>query len=151
MVHEANIGSKLDYNFIVTDQPSKEDCAAVLNVLRKFTTEQVETLDNNDFAVFVVDADRRVLGGITAQSRWGGFQIDVIALDERLRKRGYGTRLMQFAEQEALRRECHHMLLDTYEFQAKEFYLRHGFVVFGQLEGPAPFYPRYFMQKPLNQ
>lgn len=113
--------ANVDYNFMATDQPSKEDCATLLNVLRKFTKQQVGILDNHDFAVFIVDPERQILGGITAQSRWGGFQIDVIALDESLRRKGVGSRLMQLAEQAAVRRECHHMLLDTYEFQAKEF------------------------------
>jgi hypothetical protein len=41
------------------------------------------------------------------------------------------------------------MLLDTQAFQAKTFYERHGFSVFGQIEGPSPYDPRFFMQKTL--
>lgn len=150
MISTTNLYNKLNDNLVVTDQPSAKDCAALLAILRKFTVQQVRKLDNHDFAVFVFGDDHQILGGITAQSRWGGFEIDVIALDDSLRGQGFGSRLMQLAQQEAVRRKCHHMLLDTYEFQAKEFYLQHGFTVFGQLEGPAPFYPRYFMQKTLS-
>jgi hypothetical protein len=40
--------------------------------------------------------------------------------------------------------------LDTFEFQARGFYERLGFEVFGRLDGLAPFFPRYFMQKTLE-
>lgn len=40
------------------------------------------------------------------------------------------------------------MPLDTQAFQAKPFYERHMFAVFGQIDGPVPYYPRFFMQKP---
>lgn len=42
------------------------------------------------------------------------------------------------------------MWLDTYAFQARAFYERLGFAVFGQIEGPPPMFPRYFMQKVLS-
>lgn len=57
---------------------------------------------------------------------------------------------MQRAEEEARVRGCRQMWLDTYAFQARPFYERLGFEVFGQIDGPAPIFPRYFMQKLLN-
>ena len=33
--------------------------------------------------------------------------------------------------------------------ESVEFYERLGFEVFGQIDGPAPMFPRYFMQKRL--
>ena len=34
------------------------------------------------------------------------------------------------------------MVTDTYAFQARTFYERLGFEVFGQIDGPAPMFPR---------
>jgi predicted N-acetyltransferase YhbS len=42
------------------------------------------------------------------------------------------------------------MWLDTYNFQARPFYERFGFEVFGQFDGPSPIYPRFFMKKALT-
>jgi GNAT superfamily N-acetyltransferase len=67
-----------------------------------------------------------------------------------MRGRGVGTELLRQAEQEARARSCRHMWLDTYDFEARPFYERLGFEVFGQLEGPTPFYPRFFMRKVLQ-
>ena len=74
----------------------------------------------------------------------------MLIVPDSLRGQGIGTRLMQAAEAEARRRGCHHIWLETYSFQARPFYERLGFEVFGQLDGPAPIYPRFFMRKILS-
>lgn len=139
-----------DVTIRVTDEPLEQERAAVLDVLRRFTRETVVVLDNHDFAALVTDEENQTVGGLVASSRWGGFQIEMIALPKPLRGRGLGSQLVMIAEREARRRGCHHMMLDTQAFQARPFYEQHGFEVFGQIEGPVPYYPRFFMQKPLG-
>ncbi|MBL9070902.1 MAG: GNAT family N-acetyltransferase [Sphingopyxis sp.] len=134
-----------------TMHPSDAEQAAVLDVLQQYTRHKVPSLDNHDFAAFVTTDDvSRVVGGLIGSSRWGGFHVELIALPDALRGKGYGAKLLDLAEQEARRRNCHHMLLDTYDFQARHFYERRGFHIFGEIEGPAPYYPRYFMKKQLS-
>ena len=55
---------------------------------------------------------------------------------------------MAAAEVEARRRSCTTVWLDTFEFQARPFYEKLGFEVFGTLDYPAGF-KRFFMQKGL--
>ena len=133
----------------VTDEPSAEDSVGALDILRTFTRASVPKLDNHDFALLLKDEAGTLVGGLIAQSRWGGFLVDILALSESLRGQGWGSNLLQKAEDEARRRGCHHMRLDTYAFQAKAFYEAHGFKVYGQIEGPEPYYPHYLMMKPL--
>ena len=132
-----------------TDTPSEDDTAGALAILRTFTRASVPTLDNHDFALLLKDEAGILRGGLIAQSRWGGFFVDILALTDELRGQGWGSRLLRQAEAEALKRECHHMRLDTYAFQAKAFYEAHGFEVYGQIDGPEPYYPHYFMIKRL--
>ncbi|GAA4474311.1 GNAT family N-acetyltransferase [Gluconacetobacter asukensis] len=138
-----------DTTIRITDQPTAEECAAVLNTLRRFTRATVPVLDNQDFAALVSMDGDTIVGGLIASSRWGGFHIEMLALPDIMRGKGLGSHLLTLAEEEARRRACHHMWLDTQAFQARQFYERHGFAVFGQIDGPAPYYPRYFMQKVL--
>ena len=49
--------------------------------------------------------------------------------------------MMAQAETEAITRGCRSMWLDTYAFQARGFYERLGFSVFGQIDGPPPMFP----------
>lgn len=121
-----------DVTIRVTAEPSEAERSAVLTDLRQFTRETVPALDNQDFAALVVDPAGDVIGGLIASSRWGGFHVEMVALQPAYRGKGIGSRLLDLAEQEARRRNCHHMLLDTQAFQAKPFYERHGFAVFGQ-------------------
>jgi GNAT superfamily N-acetyltransferase len=134
-----------------TDKPSLESYRQGLAVLRAFTAEAVGLPDNRDFALLITaPGDEAVLGGLWAQSRWRALYVDMIVVPEALRRMGLGTGLMTRAEAEARRRGCHLMWLDTYAFQARPFYERLGFTVFAEMEGPAPFYPRWFMRKGLN-
>ncbi len=139
-----------EFKYHRTNEPSESDRAVVLTVLRQFTRESVEVLDNQDFAILLKDQNDEVVGGLFASSRWGGFHIEMVAIPASLRGHGCGSELLKMAEQEARERGCHHMLLDTQAFQARPFYERHGFVVFGQIDGPKPYYPRFFMLKILG-
>ncbi len=137
--------------FIETNTPPKEAYGALLAELRRYTTKTVGAPDNSDFAILIPDPETGApIGGLWAQSRWGGFHIDMLVVPEALRGQGVGSRLIQAAEAEARRRGCDHMWLDTYNFQARPFYERFGFEVFGQFDGPAPIYPRFFMKKALT-
>lgn len=100
-----------------TEKPSESERNAVLSVLRRFTRESVEVLDNQDFAILLKDENEDVIGGLVASSRWGGFHIEMMALPASLRGQGCGSRLIRMAEEEARERGCHHMLLDTQAFR----------------------------------
>jgi ribosomal protein S18 acetylase RimI-like enzyme len=63
---------------------------------------------------------------------------------------GAGRRLMMEAEAEALRRGCCAAELDTFSFQARGFYERLGYSVFGALEDYAPGQSRFYMRKRLD-
>ena len=79
----------------------------------------------------------------------GWLYVHILWVAAAWRGRGLGRRLLQVAEAEGLRRGCRHASLDTYEFQARAFYEREGYVVFGVLEDFPPGWRRYSMRKDL--
>jgi GNAT superfamily N-acetyltransferase len=83
------------------------------------------------------------------RSLWGSLLVDIVFVPQALRGNRIGTRLLQQAEAEAIRRGCRDMWLDTYAFQARAFYEKLGFTVFGRLDGPEPIFPRFFLKKNL--
>ena len=54
---------------------------------------------------------------------------------------------MTRAEEIARQRDCIGMWLDTYSFQARGFYEKLGFTVFGQVDDHPPGEQRFFLQK----
>jgi GNAT superfamily N-acetyltransferase len=89
------------------------------------------------------------VAGLVGHTYHGWLHVSCLWTSEAYRNRGIGTELMDRAEAEAHQRGCHHAHLTTLEFQARTFYERRGYSVFGVLDDyPRP-YKRYFMQKEL--
>ena len=66
-----------------------------------------------------------------------------------VRGQGYGSQLLTAAEAEGRQRGCEVAVLDTYSFQAPEFYRRHGYAVCGVIEGYPDDQRKYLMKKRL--
>ena len=123
-------------------------------LLSRFNHESVGEEQREPFALTIgppgAPEAGAILGGLWAFSLWGSFYVNIVVVPEVARGQGLGAELMRQAEQEARVRGCGHIWLDTFAFQARGFYERLGFEVFGRLDGLAPYYPRYFMQKNLD-
>ena len=59
--------------------------------------------------------------------------IDIFWVDEKYRKQGLGSKLLEAAESEAKKRGCHSVHVDTMSWQAPEFYKKHGYKIIGEL------------------
>jgi GNAT superfamily N-acetyltransferase len=120
-------------------------------LLYRFNVESVGKPAGVPFVLTIkAPGSDEILGGLAAISYWGSFYISDVVTPDTARRQGLGSELMRQAEQEARARGCQHMWLDTFAFQARPFYEGLGFEVFGRLDGPAPFFPRYFMKKTLQ-
>ena len=93
--------------------------------------------------------DQTVLGGVIGITYWDWLYIDLIWLPEEYRGRGYGHRLLTLAEEEVRQRGTKHVYLDTFSFQAPDFYKKHGYRVFGELNDFPAGHQRYFLTKEL--
>ena len=72
-------------------------------------------------------------------------------LPEEARGQGTGRRILIAAEEEAVRRGCRYAWLDTFSFQARGFYEKLGYSVFGTLEDYPAGHSRYFLRKTLGE
>ena len=78
------------------------------------------------------------------------FYLESFWLADLERGKGLGSAMLKEAEQIAKKRGCKFVLLDTLEFQAKPFYLRHGYQVqWVQQDYPFAGGAKYFMTKTL--
>lgn len=86
-------------------------------------------LDNETFA-----------GGIKLELYEDSMYIDLLAVNPNYRKQNIGTKLMEFAEELAIKKKFERIELGTTEFQAKSFYEKLGYeVVFTRQNLPKGF------------
>ncbi len=134
----------------VTDTPSAEDRKAVLDGLIKFNEAYCGPHEWRPLAVLVREPETgRPLGGLVGASFHGWLFIELFWLPEDLRRDGLGTRLMRAAEAEAVTRRCRGIWLDTYSFQARGFYEKLGFTMFGAVDDFPPGHQRFYLYKRL--
>jgi ribosomal protein S18 acetylase RimI-like enzyme len=94
-------------------------------------------------------SDSSVIGALAARTVWGWLHISELWVDESHRNAGIGRNLMRMAESAAVKRGCHGCYLDTFDFQAVDFYRRLGYSILGTLEDFPIGHRRYFLQKRL--
>lgn len=93
-----------------------------------------------------------IVGGILARMYcWNCADVDALWVCESMRGTGLGKRLLGEVEKEAGMRGAHLIHLDTFDFQAREFYAHQGYEVFGVLKDCPKGHNRYYMKKSLEQ
>jgi GNAT superfamily N-acetyltransferase len=71
-------------------------------------------------------------------------------LPDALRHQRIGSELMARAEAEARARGCIGVYIDTFSFQARPFYEKHGYTVFAEITDYPPGHSRFFLSKRLD-
>ncbi|PKH87487.1 GNAT family N-acetyltransferase [Colwellia sp. Bg11-28] len=129
-------------NLVVTTSPTQEDLKALSvgigSYNKDYLPDEVGYEKDTKFAVIAKDTNGKVLGGIRANAFWNYCTIELLWLSEETRGLGLGTNLMEAAENFAKDRGFGYMRTETLSFQAKPFYEKLGYKVFGEL----PDYPK---------
>ncbi|CAN5668410.1 GNAT family N-acetyltransferase [soil metagenome] len=106
--------------------------------------------DAAPFALLLKDALGAIVGGVFAVAYWSGLAIDLLWISERYRGSGYGSQLLQQAEDEGRKRGANKALLNTHAFQAPGFYEKRGYELYGELKDFPPGYDRRYYVKALT-
>jgi len=115
--------------------PADVDVAPIDRGLHAYNQRSADLEAIHRFACYSRDIKGTLLGG--ALARWWGAacELQQIWVDEAMRRRGIGAALMQKVEAIALDRGCRLIYLDTFSFQAPEFYYRLGYETACRLDG----------------
>jgi ribosomal protein S18 acetylase RimI-like enzyme len=99
---------------------------------------------------FYIRRERVLRGGIVCWESIDHAFIDILWVDEECRHLGFGGMLLAKAEAEAKKRGLDYMVLDTFDFQAEGFYLKHGYENIGTLKNFIRGHDRFYMKKMLK-
>ena len=133
-------------NITITNEADEADNALILaglqNYNKQFSAGTFEAL-----SVFSRSSDNELIGGLYGGSFGNWMHIWTFWVSEEHRGKSIGSKILSAAEKEAIARRCIGVTLDTYSFQALDFYLKRGYQVFGSLSGYGGGFERHYLQK----
>lgn len=89
--------------------------------------------------VWALDPGDRLAAGLTGRTWAHWLHVDLLWVDARLRGSGLGSRLLAEAERVARTdRSCARSRVETWDFQAPDFYRKRGYEVRGRVENYPP-------------
>jgi GNAT superfamily N-acetyltransferase len=100
-----------------------------------FAATGTSAADQTSLTVKVVDEAGQLIGGLAGWTWAGLLGIEMLWIREGSRKDGWGSRILQMAEDEARRRGCDRACVSSFTFQAPTFYQRHGYLETGRTLG----------------
>jgi GNAT superfamily N-acetyltransferase len=134
------------YQIVSMDQPAWEIIGGGIS---DFNAEQAGDDHGKNLCFVVQGPDGEIVGGVIGATYWDWLYVNLMWLKAELRGCGFGSQLLLAAEAEARQRGAKHAYLDTFSFQAPEFYKKYGYEVFGVLEDFPAGHRRYFLKKEL--
>jgi len=119
------------------------------DAIGRFNMDATGMRDYWPCAIYLRDAAGRDRAGIVGHI-WGRWlHVTLLFVDPDLRRSGHGTRLLGAAEAYARTKGCRGVFLETFSFQAPEFYPRHGYELFGRLDDYPPGHHLLYFRKHL--
>ena len=135
-------------SIVTPEHPGQEIRSKLLNLLMAYSESRTGPSGFEPLAVILQDPDSsELVGGLWGRSVYRWLFVEFLFVPQELRGRGLGTALLKRAEEIAIKRGCVGVCLDSYDFQAPEFYRKLGYEYFGELESPNGGFKRYFLRK----
>lgn len=104
------------------------------------------------FSLMAKTADGQIAGGLVGYTNWNECHCSLLATNPNCKVRGTGTALMQHVEKLAHETlGCDRLGLMTFSWQARPFYEKLGFHLFGVVEDHPKGHKKYFMEKRLSR
>lgn len=138
-------------NKYIIEESTTGEAELVIDNLVKYNLTKVPKIQEEAFLNInrvIKDDKGNVIAGINSRMYcWNCLFIDSLWVNSACRKIGLGTMLINEVEKEAMDKGCRLIHLDTFDFQAKDFYLKHGYEIFGVLEECPEDHKRYYLKK----
>lgn len=133
-----------------TVSPSQAYLQTIRDGLSAFNVAKVPSLlqlPYDDVLVVVRDESAQIIGGAIGEFDWGYLFIDTVWVKDSERGNGHATRIMQAIEDYAASRGIERAYLATTTFQAKPFYEKLGYQVYGEVQEHPPNNSLYYLWK----
>lgn len=113
--------------FKITDKITEHDKTEIFQGLLEYNLSRIEDQNPKDLGIFYEDANGYKLAGLVGETHGNWMTIKYLWVSEMLRNQHIGSSFLNQAESTAKERGCKYVFLDTFDFQAPEFYKKHGY------------------------
>jgi len=138
-----------EYQIVYEEKPEESAWGIIGRGVGTYNEEQAGEDSYTRLCFVLQGPDQEVVGGIIGATYWDWFYLDLLWVKEDLRRQGYGKQLLSKAEDIARERGAKNVFLDTFRFQAPEFYQKNVYLVYGELTDIPTGHQRFFLTKQL--
>lgn len=133
----------------ITDKITKQDEDSIFQGLLEYNLARIEDKNPRDLGVYLQDETEKKVAGLIGDTHGNWLFIKFLWVSEELRGQSIGSSILNKAEETAKERGCKYSFLDTFSFQASEFYKKHGYIEVFALENYPVTGKRYYFTKNL--
>lgn len=137
------------FEIVHIEKPEESAWGVIGRGLSAFNKQQAGEDHFQRLCYAIYGVDETIVAGVLGELYWDWLHVDLLWVSEDLRGQGCGKSLLFQIEEEARKRGAKQVYLDTFSFQAPEFYIKFGYEVFGELPDFPPGHQRFFMKKQL--
>ncbi|MBP2619616.1 GNAT family N-acetyltransferase [Chryseobacterium jejuense] len=135
---------------IKKDEITEEYYDTISELLYQHNLKNTKEIDSINKPLEIIIHDQgKVVGGLYGRSIWGTLEIQKLAIAEDYKNNGLGKQLVHAAIEEARVRKCSYIALNTFSFQAPEFYEKVGFEKIGTEHDFPKGFEKYYYRKTL--
>jgi len=139
----------MNYPIKYEQNPSSEDIQQLNNGIMENALQKRGMKPIEFFGFFVRNENHQIVAGCAGDLLYGCLYVGQLWVSASLRKKGYGTKLMELAENLAKERACNFMAVNTMDWEALDFYRSRGFFVEFERHGFDKNSIFYFLRKNL--
>ncbi len=113
--------------FEITDDIKEKDREEIFQGLLQYNLSKLEDKNPKDLGVYLNNESGEKIAGLIGQTHGNWLTIKYLWVSEDYRGRHIGSDILRHAETTAKQRGCKYSFVDTFSFQAPEFYKKFGY------------------------
>ncbi|WP_062056839.1 GNAT family N-acetyltransferase [Aquimarina longa] len=139
---------------LIIEPCKKENIKKIVDGINQYNLDKVPALSDVWTPLEYVAKNQKgeeVAGVLSGIGYWSGLEIKVLWVKKEYRKKGIGSQILKHVEELAKEKGATISMLDTFDFQAEEFYLKNGYVVIGEIKDFPKGHRRIYFSKKLTK
>lgn len=128
---------------------TSDEAREVRNNLIEFNAKHVPNCTYEDVNLCMKNQNGDIIAGLLSVVCWNWLEINILWIDEQHRRQGLGKKLLDEAERIARSKNCTFIKLNTFSFQAPEFYKKNGYKEIAVIEDAPLGNKHYYFKKDL--